>query len=159
MANRRLFLVLMLLGLAGHGMPAIAKDGDSGGGDGGGSGGGDDGGDGGSDDGGGDDDGGDRDNDRDDDRDDDDRDDDDHDDDRDDDDDKIRDAVRAGQAEPLRKILSSVRRKYKGEVVKIRLTGAGRTMQYRIRLIDTANRLFEVRVNAKSGRIIGTASP
>lgn len=154
MANRRLFLVLMLLGLAGQGMTAVAKDGDSGGGDGGG-------GDGGGDDGGGDSSGkgggDDSDSGKDSDDDNDDRDGDD--DDRDDDDDKIRKAVEKGEAEPLRRILSNVRRNYKGKVVKISLTGRGRNMQYRIRLIDTSNRLLEVRVNAKTGRIIGTASP
>ena len=137
MANRRLFLVLLLLGLTGQGMTALAKDGE-GGGDGGGD---DSGGD-----GGGDEDSG-PDND------------DDVDNDDDDDDDKIRNAVEKGEAEPLRKILSNVRRSYKGKVVKISLTGKGRNMQYRIRLIDTSNRLLVVRVNAKTGRIIGTASP
>lgn len=141
MANRRLFLVLMLLGLGTQGMPGFARDGESGGGgdsDGGDS---DGGGDGGDDDGG-DDNSGKND-----------------DDDDDSDDDKIRNAVEAGQAEPLRKILSRVRRNYKGQVVKISLTGQGRNLQYRIRIIDPSNRLVEVRVNARSGRIIGTASP
>lgn len=140
MANRRLFLVLMLLGLGTQGMPGFARDDESGGGgdsDGGDSDGGGDGGD----DGGGDDNSGK------------------NDDDDDSDDDKIRNAVEAGQAEPLRKILSRVRRNYKGQVVKISLTGQGRNLQYRIRIIDPSNRLVEVRVNARSGRIIGTASP
>lgn len=139
MANRRLFLVLMLLGLGTQGMPGFARDGESGGGgdsDGGDS---DGGGDGGDDDGGDDNSG--------------------KNDDDDSDDDKIRNAVEAGQAEPLRKILSRVRRNYKGQVVKISLTGQGRNLQYRIRIIDPSNRLVEVRVNARSGRIIGTASP
>lgn len=142
MANRRLFLVLMLLGLGTQGMPGFARDDESGGG--GDSDGGDsdsDGGGDGGDDGGGDDNSGK------------------NDDDDDSDDDKIRNAVEAGQAEPLRKILSRVRRNYKGQVVKISLTGQGRNLQYRIRIIDPSNRLVEVRVNARSGRIIGTASP
>ena len=134
MANRRLFLVLMLLGLGTQGMPGFARDGESGGG-----GDSDGGGDGGDDDGGDDNSG--------------------KNDDDDSDDDKIRNAVEAGQAEPLRKILSRVRRNYKGQVVKISLTGQGRNLQYRIRIIDPSNRLVEVRVNARSGRIIGTASP
>ena len=138
MADRRLFLTLLLLGLAGQGLPALAKDGDSGGSDGGGD-----------DSGGGDSDNSGSGNSNDDDSDDDDRKD-------DDDDDRIRDAVRKGDAQPLRKILSAVRNVYKGQVVRIRLTGTGRNLLYRISLIDRSNRLLEVRVNAKTARVIGT---
>jgi hypothetical protein len=148
MANRRLFLMLLLLGLSGQGLPALAKDDDGGGGDDGG----DD-----SDDGG--DDSDDSGGDRDDNDDDDDDDDDDKDDDRkdDNDDDRIRAAVKSGGAQPLRKILSAVRRRYKGQVVRIRLTGSGQNLLYRIRLIDRNNRLLEVRVNAKTARILGAS--
>ncbi|WP_373505103.1 PepSY domain-containing protein [Aestuariivirga sp.] len=177
MASRRLFLALLLLGIAGPGATAsFAKDSD-GGGEGGGGGGGK----GGSR---GDNDGGKDDNDRDDsDRDDNDRDNNDKDDndrdhndkddnDRDHNDDKddnkdskekddagnrIRAAVRRGEAEPLRDILLAVRKRYKGEVVRIRLTGRGRNMQYRIRIIDAKNKLIEVRVNAKTARIVGAS--
>jgi len=169
MLNRRTFLLLMT-SLAGTGVlaattPAYAKDGDGGkGGDGGGGdggGGGDDGGGGGGDDGGGnsghgggDDKGGDDDG-RDGDRGDDDRDDDKND---DEDDDRIRDAVKRGEAESLRNILPVVRRKYPGKVVRIRLTGVGRRRTYRIRVIDSSNQLFEVRVDAQSGRIMGISN-
>jgi hypothetical protein len=170
MADRRVFLMMLLLGLAAPGIPqAFAKDGDGGGGGGGGDGGGDGGGGNSGHGGGDDDDGGGGDNSGHgggDDRDDDDRDDDDRDDDRDrdedesekeDDDDKIRAAVNRGDAEPLRNILSIVRRRYKGDVVRIRLTGRGTNMLYRIRLIDPKNKLIEVRVNARTARIVGAA--
>lgn len=146
MADRRLFLTFLLLGLCGPGLSALAKDGgdrsDSGGNDGSGK------------------DGNDRDDsdkddsDRDDDRGDkkkDDRDKDDKDDGK-----KIRDAVARGEAEPLKAILKVVRQRYKGKVVDIRLTGEGRNLQYRIRLIDANDRLIEVRVNARNARIIGS---
>jgi hypothetical protein len=155
-----MLLLMMVLGTMFPGAAvAFAKDGDSGGDGGGGDGGGSDDGGGGSDDGGGgsddggggsdDDSGGDHNDnsgsDRDDDR------------DEDDDDDRIRSAVKSGKAEPLRKILATVRKKYKGKVVRIRLSGKGNKMVYRIRMIEADDRLIEVRVNAASGRIIEVA--
>jgi Peptidase propeptide and YPEB domain len=158
MASRRLVLMFMLLGLVGQAAPkAFAKDGDSGSDGGGSDGGSDDGGDsddGGSDDGGsddndnsgsgssddGDDDGGKTSTSK-----------------NDDDNKRIRSAVRDGKAEPLRKILSTVRKRYKGEVVRIRLSGKGKGLLYRIRIIEPSNRLIEVRVNASTGRIVGAA--
>ena len=77
----------------------------------------------------------------------------------DDEDDRIRAAVKSGKAEPLRKILPAVRRRYPGEVIRIRLTGSGRTLMYRIRLIAADNRLIEVRVNAENGTIVGALEP
>ena len=156
MLNRRVFLLLMMTSLAAgmaaaRPQTAFAKDsgGDNdGGGD-----------DGGGDDGGGDDDKDDNDRD-DDDRDDDDRDDDDKgDDDKGDDSkeagDKIRAAVKRGEAESLGSILPAVRRKYPGKVVRIQLAGKGSRLTYRIRLINRDNKLIEIRVNARSGKIMG----
>lgn len=165
MASRRLFLALLLLGLAGPGIaPAFADDGgDGGGGDGGGGDGGDNDGNGGGggngDDGGGkdghddggNDDGGKDDNDRDGDKNEDRQG-------RDGDDDRIRNAVKSGKAESLRSILPEVRRQYPGKVVRIRLTGTGAKMVYRIRVINSDNRLIEIRVNAQSGAIIGASN-
>jgi uncharacterized membrane protein YkoI len=154
MADRRVFLIAMLLGLLGQGpADAFAKDGEGGGGDGGGGDGG--GGGGGNDDGGGDDGG-----------------DDGGGDDSDDDGsgrgggnsnrgrgkndgDRIRSAVRDGRAEPLRKILSAVRKRYDGQVISIRLTGKNDNLLYRIRMIDRSDKLIEVQVNAKTSRILG----
>ena len=158
MLNRRVFLLLMMTSLAA-GMaaarPRTAFAKDSGKGSGGDGGGDNDGGD----DGGGDDDKDDNDRD-DDDRDDDDRDDDDKgDDDKGDDSkeagDKIRAAVKRGEAESLGRILPAVRRKYPGKVVRIQLAGKGSRLTYRIRLINRDNKLIEIRVNARSGKIMG----
>ena len=159
MLNRRVFLLLMMTSLAAgmaaaRPQTAFAKDSGKGSG---GDGGGDN--DGGGDDGGGDD--GKDDNDRDDnDRDDNDRDDDDRDDDDKGDDskeagDKIRAAVKRGEAESLGSILPAVRRKYPGKVVRIQLAGKGSRLTYRIRLINRDNKLIEIRVNARSGKIMG----
>ena len=73
-----------------------------------------------------------------------------------DDDDRIKAAVKRGEAAPLRTILEAVRKRYKGEVVKIKLVGKGKKLQYRIRLIDASNNLIEVRVNAANAVIIGS---
>lgn len=80
------------------------------------------------------------------------------DDDDDEDDDKnrsrIRDAVKRGDAASLREILALIRKRFKGEIVRIRLAGSGNNMFYRIRLIDTGNRVIDLRVNARTRRII-----
>ena len=73
-----------------------------------------------------------------------------------DDDDRIKAAVKRGEAAPLRTILEAVRKRYQGEVVKIKLVGKGKKLQYRIRLIDASNNLIEVRVNAANAVIIGS---
>jgi hypothetical protein len=154
MLSRRAFLLLLMTCLAAGTMVVVsdvarAKD-DDGGGNSGHGGGGDDGDDDNSGHGGGDDDG------------DDDNsghggggDDDKDDDDRDNDKNKIRSAVKRGEAESLGSILPAVRRKYPGKVVRIQLAGKGTRLTYRIRMIGRDNKLFEVRVNARSGRIMG----
>jgi uncharacterized membrane protein YkoI len=137
MADRRTILLMLLLGLATvPAAPAWADKGEGSDGDGG------------KDDSGKDDSG------KDDDKDDDDKDDDD---DKEDDDDRIRSAVKNGQAESLKKILSTVRRKYAGEIVKIKLSGSGPNMVYRIRIISPENKLIEVKINAKTAKIVSVA--
>lgn len=76
-----------------------------------------------------------------------------------DEDDRIRAAVKRGEAAPLKTILDVVRQRYDGEVVKIKLVGKGKKMQYRIRLIDGSNNLIEVRVNAANAVIVGSTEP
>lgn len=66
----------------------------------------------------------------------------------------IRREVSAGKVAPLRKILATVREQYGGQVVRVRLTGRGANRMYRIRLIDTSNQLIEVQVNASTGNIV-----
>lgn len=135
MSRRDFLAMLLVVGAMLPATPVLADKGDDGGDDGGGDdGGGDDGGgdDSGSDDGGGGDNkedgqGGKR----------------------------ARDAVRSGEAVPLRDILEVVHKSYKGEVVFIKFSGTGSKLVYNIRLLDPSNRLIDVRVSAKSRRIIG----
>jgi uncharacterized membrane protein YkoI len=148
MFDRRTFLAgFALLCLLAGPRWAFAKDGDSGGGDGGG-------GDSDSDSGGGDDSGGDE------------RDESDESDESsgrgrgrgrgggDDDADRIREAVRQGDAERLSDILLNVRRTFRGKVVRIRMKGQDRNLQYRIRILGPDRKLIEVRVKASNGRIM-----
>lgn len=136
-SRRNILFLLAMLGLLGPApAPALAKDGDGGG----------DGGD--SDGGGGDD------------ADDGDKSDKDDKSDRDDDDrekterDRIRDAVSKGSAEPLSQILARLRKRYPGEVVRVRLKGKGESLHYRIRILQSDGRRIEVRVDAMTGRIL-----
>jgi hypothetical protein len=137
-SRRNLFWLLLAGGLALPQSLAFAEDGD--GGDGGGDSGGDDGG---GDDGGGDDGG-------------DDRNDDSGEDGggNDEDHDRALNAVRNNRAATLKEILAIVRRKYRGEVVRVSLRGNGPNLTYRIKLLDEDNRLIEVLVNAVSRRIV-----
>jgi uncharacterized membrane protein YkoI len=76
---------------------------------------------------------------------------------RDRDDWQIRNAVRNGDAEPLRRILSVVRERYDGKVVRITLGGKGRGLHYRIRILGRNDRLIEVKVNARTATILSVA--
>ncbi|MFN4143134.1 PepSY domain-containing protein [Aestuariivirga sp.] len=76
---------------------------------------------------------------------------------RDRDDWQIRAAVRRGDAEPLRKILSVVRKRYDGKVVRITLGGRGSGLHYRIRILASDDRLIEVKVNARTASILSVA--
>lgn len=73
---------------------------------------------------------------------------------KDDDSKKAREAVRSGKAASLGEVMGIVRKKFKGEVVRVRLTGSGKNLTYRIRMIDQQNRLLEIRVNAVSRQIL-----
>ena len=81
---------------------------------------------------------------------------DDDDDDRDDDDGyyKARDAAKNGSAASLQEILKIIRKKYAGRIVRVRLTGSGESLVYRIRILDSKNYLIEVRVNAVTRQIV-----
>ena len=47
-----------------------------------------------------------------------------------------------------------MRKKYKGEIVRVNLAKSSNRLVYNIRMIDTDNRLLEIRISARSGRII-----
>ena len=67
---------------------------------------------------------------------------------------EAREAVKSGAAAPLKDILAIVRKKYKGEIVRVNLAKSSNRLVYNIRMIDTDNRLLEIRISARSGRII-----
>ena len=133
LTRRSAMLALVFAMFGSCAAPALAKNGSSGSGGNSGSGGGDD---------------------DDNDRDDDDRDDDDDEDEEDDSRNRIRDAVKRGDAASLRDILAAIRKRFKGEIVRIRLTGSGRNLVYRVRLIERSGRVIDLRVNARTRRII-----
>lgn len=138
--SRRGALQVLLAGLLVFAAaPALAGDDSNGGGSGGNSGNGNSGGgdDGGGDDGG-DEDGGDEDG--------------------EDEGSKAREAVRSGDAASLKDILAVVRQKYRGQVIRVRLAGSGNRLFYNIRLLDSGNRLLDIRINAKSRRILSAGS-
>ena len=62
-------------------------------------------------------------------------------------------AVREGRAVPLRELLRMVKEKYPGDVVDVKLRRAGRTMTYRVRVLDRHGRLLTLSVDAASKRI------
>jgi Peptidase propeptide and YPEB domain len=64
-----------------------------------------------------------------------------------------RDGVKAGQVASLKKILAQVRSQYPGEIVSVNLRGKGDRLSYRIKIIDRANRLINLRVDARTGKI------
>ncbi len=149
--ERRSFLILTAANLisAAFASSAFAKDSgsDGGGGEGGEGGDGEGSGKSGSDDGGGSDDSGD------------------HDDNsgsgRDNDDDSegndqraARDAVKNGNAASLRDILKSVRRRYSGDVVDIKLRHKGGNYTYRIKMLSSEGRVYSLIVDAGTKKVL-----
>lgn len=64
-------------------------------------------------------------------------------------------AVQAGEIRPLTDILSAVSGKLPGELVGVELEQEGGEWQYEFRVINNKGRLFEVRVDARTGAIAG----
>lgn len=67
--------------------------------------------------------------------------------------DEARRAVEAGEARPLTEILSIVRDKLPGEIVRVNLERQHGLWVYEFRVIDSKGQLFEVHVDARSGEI------
>jgi Peptidase propeptide and YPEB domain len=67
---------------------------------------------------------------------------------------RARDAYRSGQAASLKKIIARVRRDYPGDVVSVSLRGKGEKLIYRIKIIDSNNRVITLRVDARTGNVI-----
>lgn len=68
--------------------------------------------------------------------------------------DRARDAYRSGDVLPLSQILRSVRRQYPGKLLDANLARRGGGYVYVIKLLDDANRVRLIQVDAQSGRVL-----
>lgn len=60
-----------------------------------------------------------------------------------------------GDATALRDILAKVRKNYQGDIVHVDLKGPSQHLVYQIRLVDPSGKFLNLRVDAKSGAILG----
>ena len=67
--------------------------------------------------------------------------------------DEARRAVEASEIRPYADILSVVKGKLPGEIVGVKLEREAGAWMYELRVIDDKGRLFEVHVDAKSGKV------
>ena len=70
--------------------------------------------------------------------------------------DRARDASRAGQVLPLDAIMRNVRASHSGRLLDANLVRAGTGYIYLIKIIDEANRVRILQVDAQSGGVLGT---
>lgn len=68
--------------------------------------------------------------------------------------DGVLNAVKAGNIVPLATVLATVKQQYSGDVVKVRLVSHKTGPVYSIRVLGSDNRLIDVMVDAKGGKII-----
>jgi uncharacterized membrane protein YkoI len=67
--------------------------------------------------------------------------------------DEARRAVEAGEIRPLTEILNLVRGKLPGEIVRLKIERENGLWVYEFRVVDSKGRLFEVYVDARTGKI------
>lgn len=72
---------------------------------------------------------------------------------------RARAALRAGQIRPLAQLMAMVEARYGGRVVATHLEHDHGRWTYELRLLPPSGRLFEVRVDAATGAVIGTRGP
>ncbi len=70
--------------------------------------------------------------------------------------DEARRAVETGEARPLDEILSIVRGKLPGEIVRVKFERENGSWMYEFRVVSSEGRLFEVYVDARTGEITRT---
>jgi uncharacterized membrane protein YkoI len=68
---------------------------------------------------------------------------------------EARSAATRGDATALRYILRNVKEKYSGDVVHVGLKRRSHRLVYQIKLIDPTGKMLLLRVDAKSGAILG----
>lgn len=69
--------------------------------------------------------------------------------------DRARAAVATGQIKPLSEILDQVEQRYAGRVVKTELERYDGIWIYELKLLPPNGRVYKLKVNAQTGRIIG----
>jgi uncharacterized membrane protein YkoI len=74
----------------------------------------------------------------------------------DDDHDRARAAMAAGQIMPLAEILGQVEQRYTGRVVKTELERDDGIWIYELKLLPANGRVYKLKINAQTGRIVGT---
>lgn len=69
--------------------------------------------------------------------------------------DRARDAVRSGQALPLKSVLQRIDANHYGRVIDVDLNRSGRRDVYRLKLRDDSGTVRTLRVDARTGAILG----
>ncbi len=67
--------------------------------------------------------------------------------------DEVRRAVEVGEIKSLADILTAVRGKLPGEVVRVEIERDDGRWRYELRVVDDKGRLYEVEIDARSGEI------
>ena len=67
--------------------------------------------------------------------------------------DVARQAVERGEIKPLVEILQAVRDQLPGEVANVKIEREGGRLVYELRIVGTQGRIFEVHVDAATGKI------
>ncbi len=67
--------------------------------------------------------------------------------------DNARQAVEAGEIRPLADILDAIRTQLPGDVVGVKLDRDDGAWSYELRVVDSKGRLFEIHVDAASGKV------
>lgn len=71
------------------------------------------------------------------------------------DDDDAREASHRGETQPIDELLRRVSKRYPGDVVGVRARRRGGSLVYDVKLISGDGRLIRVRIDAKSGDLMG----
>lgn len=72
---------------------------------------------------------------------------------------RARAALQAGEIKPLAGLMAIVEARYAGRVVDARLDREHDRWTYELRVLPDSGRMFEVRVDAATGTVIGTRGP
>jgi hypothetical protein len=69
--------------------------------------------------------------------------------------DDARDAVREGKVIPLSAAITSLRDRYTGRIIDVRLTERGNRIDYRFKVVGPDGKVVSVTMNARNGRMRG----